>query len=60
MEGQRGQYFVENYGTVASVPLTSANAAVKGDFLALEFTSPFHSLVEVEIRADSNALIRKG
>lgn len=59
IRGERGKHFVDNYGEVANAVLASSVETVKKDYLAFNFQTPFRSLIEVEIRADTNSLIRQ-
>ncbi|KAK6638568.1 hypothetical protein RUM43_006835 [Polyplax serrata] len=59
IRGKRGKYFVENFGTVPNSPIKTYTN-LSGEYLALEYYGEHTSTIEIEVKADFNALIRKG
>ncbi|XP_067000943.2 hapless 2 [Anabrus simplex] len=57
--GRKGRYFLENYGTVPRKPVKT-NYSSDETFLALEYQGKHTSLIDVELKADFNAVVRLG
>uniref|UniRef100_T1HSQ3 HAP2-GCS1 domain-containing protein n=1 Tax=Rhodnius prolixus TaxID=13249 RepID=T1HSQ3_RHOPR len=54
--GRPGKYFLENYAKVSEDPIKFHKEV--GDFLSLDFSGPYQSVVEVEVPIDRNGLVR--
>lgn len=59
IRGKRGKYFLENFGTVPNSPIKTYTN-LSGDYLALEYYGEYSSILEIEVKADYNAVVRKG
>ncbi|KAK9500046.1 hypothetical protein O3M35_001388 [Rhynocoris fuscipes] len=55
-KGKPGKYFLENYARLSNQPIQTHKEV--GDYLTLDFTGPYQSVVEVEVPIDKNALVR--
>ncbi|XP_053985670.1 uncharacterized protein LOC128880043 isoform X2 [Hylaeus volcanicus] len=59
--GRAGCYFLSNFAWVPSEAIKyNVNGTGSREFLALEYHSPHVSVIDVELRADNNALLRAG
>lgn len=54
--GERGKYFLENF---ADVPDEAILVAENKEFLTINYEGPFESVVEIEMDADRNGIVKK-
>ncbi|KAJ9573992.1 hypothetical protein L9F63_008622, partial [Diploptera punctata] len=57
LRGKKGQYFLENFGTVPDDPIKKNG---QEEYISLEYSGEYTSVVEIEVKADDNNLVEVG
>ncbi|GJQ83201.1 hypothetical protein Trydic_g18227 [Trypoxylus dichotomus] len=55
--GKKGCYFLKNYGILGKIPL-KRNSSTGNKYLSLNYYGRYVSIIDMEIKADSNAVLR--